>query len=76
LVPATITDANRWLELLEMVEAFPERHGEKIIENFSNSFVGNDEVIRSRTNELLKKHGMSPVPDFVQDTTMDDEIPF
>lgn len=77
LLSGTVADANRWLKLLEMVGTFPDRHGEKIIENFtSNSFVSNSEIVRERANKLLKKHGMSPVPDFVQETTMDDEIPF
>ncbi|MBU4420975.1 MAG: toll/interleukin-1 receptor domain-containing protein [Proteobacteria bacterium] len=77
LLSGSVDDANRWLKLIGMAETLPERHGEKIIENFpSNNFVSNSEIIRKSTNELLKKHGMSPVPAFVQEASMDDEIPF
>lgn len=77
LLSGTVDDANRWLKLLGMVETLPERHGEKIIENFaSNNIVSQSEIIRKSTNELLKKHGMGPVPEFFQEAATDDEIPF
>lgn len=77
LLSGTAADANRWLKLIDMTETLPSRHGEKIIENFtSNIFVSNSEIIRKSANELLKKHGMNQVPEFVQEASIDDEIPF
>jgi len=77
LLSGTVDDADRWLKLLGMVETLPERHGEKIIENFaSNNIVSKSEIIRKSTNKLLKKHAMGPVPEFIQEAATDDEIPF
>jgi len=77
LLSGTTDDADRWLNLIRMTEVLPERHGEKIIENFaSNNLLSNSETIRKSTNELLQQHGMSQVPKFVKEALTDDEIPF
>ena len=77
LLSISVDDAFRLLRLIGMSEKLPERHGDKIIENFvSNNLISNNDNLRKSTNELLKKHGMKAVPEFVQEPSMDDEIPF
>ena len=77
LLSGTADDANRWLEHIGTVETLPQRHGEKITENYSNNnFISSNADIRNSTNELLKRHGMNPLPEFVKDVFANDEIPF
>ncbi len=77
LLSNTVDDANQLLELLGMVGSLPEKHGDKILESFtSNNIISNNDIIRKTTNELLEKHGMKSVPEFVQEAIMDDDIPF
>lgn len=77
LLSSSVDDSFRLLKLIGITEKLPERHGDKIIENFaSNNFISNNDSLRKSTNELLKKHGMNAVPEFFQEPSMDDEIPF
>jgi len=77
LLSGSVDEASRLLKLIGMAETLPERHGDKIIENFaSNNFVSNSDILRKSTNKLLIKHGMSAVPELVQEASMDDEVPF
>jgi len=77
LVSGTFDDARHWLELLGKAGIIPERHGEKLRESFSsNDIISKSNIIRKAANDLLKKHGMEPVPDYTEETFMSDEIPF
>lgn len=77
LLSGTVEDANRWLKHIGTVVTLPQRHGEKIIENYSsNNFISSNEDIRNSTNELLKSQGMNLLSEVVKDVFANDEIPF
>ena len=72
-----ISDAKHWLEVLGKVGTLSERHSEKLRESFSsNDIISKNDIIRNAANDLLKKHGMEPVPDLSEETFVSDEIPF
>ncbi len=77
LLAGNIDTADRWLKLIAKADVLPKRHGEKIIENYANNnFISNSSILRESTNELLKRSGMNSLPELVQETSLDDEIPF
>ena len=77
LMSGNIGDAKHWLEVLEKVGTLPERHSEKLRESFSsNDIISKNDIIRNASNDLLKRHGMEPVPDLSEETFVNDEIPF
>lgn len=77
LMSVNINDAKHWLEVLGKVGTIPERHSEKLRESFSsNDIISKNDIIRNAANDLLKNHGMEPIPDLSEETFERDEIPF